>query len=335
VTGPWPAPGATGVGSLPGDDPDEACRIVVGELGDPPGLPHLPELPDRGAGADLVGRTAALLEGLAVDLQPAGWRLVARPGLDQGRALALLGRDLDALELALLAYRGAVKVQLCGPWTLAAALDRGRGDRVLADHGARRDVAQSLAETVAGLRGELQRRVPGAAVVVQLDEPALPAVLAGAVPTASGFGRLRAVDEAEALGALQAVLSAAGPAPVVHCCGAPVPFPLLARAGAGAVSFDLVLLPDDALAAVGEAVDAGVDLWPGVVAAADPDGRAPTPEAVARRVTGVWSRVGFGPDVVAERTVLTPSCGLAGASPRWARTALDLVVRAARLLARG
>ena len=37
---------ATGVGSLPGTDPDEAVRIVVGEL---PDLPHLPELPERGA----------------------------------------------------------------------------------------------------------------------------------------------------------------------------------------------------------------------------------------------------------------------------------------------
>ena len=37
---------ATGVGSLPGTDPAEAVRIVVGEL---PDLPHLPELPGRGA----------------------------------------------------------------------------------------------------------------------------------------------------------------------------------------------------------------------------------------------------------------------------------------------
>ena len=47
---------ATGVGSLPGTDPVEALRLVTGEL---PDFPHLPELPDRGAGADLIGRLLA------------------------------------------------------------------------------------------------------------------------------------------------------------------------------------------------------------------------------------------------------------------------------------
>ena len=74
---------ASGVGSLPGADPTEAVRLVVGEL---PGFAHLPELPGRGAGADLIGRSAALLVDLAVDLTPAGWRLVPRSGVDQRRA---------------------------------------------------------------------------------------------------------------------------------------------------------------------------------------------------------------------------------------------------------
>src|SRR3954447_3517315 len=78
---------ASGVGSLPGSDPAEALRLVVGEL---PEVPHLPELPGRGPGADLIGRSAALLVDLAVDLTPAGWRLVPRPGLDLRRAKDLL-----------------------------------------------------------------------------------------------------------------------------------------------------------------------------------------------------------------------------------------------------
>ena len=66
---------ATGIGSHPGDDQhayDEALRTVLGEL---PDLPYLPEVPGRGAAATMTGRTVALLSGLAVDLQPAGWRL--------------------------------------------------------------------------------------------------------------------------------------------------------------------------------------------------------------------------------------------------------------------
>jgi len=54
----WTPGTATAIGSLPGTDPLEAARTVAGEL---PELPYLPELPARGVGADMIGRTAALL----------------------------------------------------------------------------------------------------------------------------------------------------------------------------------------------------------------------------------------------------------------------------------
>src|SRR6059058_4348781 len=106
---------------MPGTDALEAARTVVGEL---PQLPHLPELPGRGAGADLIGRSAALLVDLAVDLTPAGWRLVPRPGMDQRRAREFLARDLDALTDVAEGYTGPLKLQATGPWTLAAGLER-------------------------------------------------------------------------------------------------------------------------------------------------------------------------------------------------------------------
>ncbi len=74
---PWPAQSATGVGSMPGTDPLETMRLIVGEL---PGLPFLAELPGRGPGADLTGRTAAMLVELAAETTPRGWRLAGLPG---------------------------------------------------------------------------------------------------------------------------------------------------------------------------------------------------------------------------------------------------------------
>src|SRR2546423_11304956 len=91
---PWVPGSATGVGSLPGTDTDESTRFVFGEL---PDFPHLPELPARGPGADLIGRGATFLVDLHVDLQPSGWRLVDRPGVDERRARDFLARDLDVL----------------------------------------------------------------------------------------------------------------------------------------------------------------------------------------------------------------------------------------------
>jgi Cobalamin-independent synthase, Catalytic domain len=68
----WPDGAATGVGSLPGTDAREAAATVVGEL---PLLPHLPELPARGVGADMIGRTAGLLVDIAVEVVPTAYRV--------------------------------------------------------------------------------------------------------------------------------------------------------------------------------------------------------------------------------------------------------------------
>jgi methionine synthase II (cobalamin-independent) len=317
--------GASGVGSLPGSDPAEALRLVLGEL---PDLPHLPELPGRGAGADMVGRTAALLVDLAVDLTPAGWRLVPRSGIDQRRAREFLARDLDALTDVADRYAGPLKVQAAGPWTLAASLERSRGDRSVVDAGARRDLAQSLAEGIAVHVAEVAARVPGARVVVQLDEPSVPAVLQGALPTASGFGKLAAVEATVVEQELAAVVAAVGVPVVVHCCANRAPLALFRAAGAAAVSFDHGLVQD--LDAVGTAVDAGLHLVLGVVRGTD--AVLPAPKATASRVRAWWNELGFAPDELPAAVTLSPACGLAGATPGYARDAMTHVREAARYL---
>jgi methionine synthase II (cobalamin-independent) len=325
MTSPDPWGGASGIGSLPGDDPAESVRLVLGEL---PELPHLPELPGRGAGADMVGRTAALLVDLAVDLTPAGWRLVPRSGIDQRRSREFLARDLDALTDVADRWTGPLKVQAVGPWTLAASLERRRGERAVVDPGARRDLAQSLTEGLAAHVAEVAARVPGTRVVVQLDEPSVPAVLQGALPTVSGFGRLPEVEETVVEQELAAVV-AGMPGPVVlHCCADRMPLALFRAAGAAALSFDLGLVQD--LDAVGEAVDAGVHLFPGVVPGTDT--ALPLPKATASRVQAWWRELGFPADDLAAAVTLTPACGLAGATPRYARDAMTHVREAAKYL---
>ncbi|MGZ4506139.1 MAG: methionine synthase [Blastococcus sp.] len=316
---------ASGVGSLPGTDPAEALRLVLGEL---PDFPHLPELPGRGAGADLIGRTAALLVDMAVDLTPAGWRLVPRSGIDQRRAREFLARDLDALPDGAEGFTGPFKVQAAGPWTLAAGLERSRGDRAVVDPGARRDLAQSLAEGVAAHAAAVAARIPGAEVVVQLDEPSVPAVLQGGLPTVSGFGKLSAVEADVVERELAAVVAVLGRPVVVHCCAARMPLDLFRAAGAAAVSFDLGLVQD--LDAVGTAIEAGLHLVPGVVPGTDTT--LPAPKATASRVTAWWRELGFPIEQLPAAVTLTPSCGLAGASPAYARAAMAHVREAAKYL---
>ncbi|WP_211355010.1 methionine synthase [Blastococcus colisei] len=326
---PQPVPAtwgpASGVGSLPGTDPVEAMRMVVGEL---PDFAHLPELPARGPGADLVGRSAALLVDLAFDLTPGGWRLVPRAGIDQRRAQELLARDLDALHDVADGWTGPLKLQAAGPWTLAAGLERTRGDRAVVDAGARRDLGQSLAEGLAAHVAAVAARVPGASVVVQLDEPSVPAVLQGGLPTVSGFGKLPAVEAAVVEQEL-ADLVVRLPVPVVvHCCAPRAPIELFRAAGAAAVSFDLGLVQD--LDAVGTAIEAGIHLVPGVVPGTDTTLSAP--KATASRVQAWWRELGFPADDLSAAVTLTPSCGLAGATPAYARAAMAHVREAARYL---
>jgi methionine synthase II (cobalamin-independent) len=304
--------------------------MVADELAD---LPHLPELPARGPGADMIGRTATLLAGLPVDLQPAGWRLVDRPGLDSRRGRELMAGDLDALmPVAGPGYDGRLKVQLVGPWTLAASLELPRGGRALGDSGAVHDLAQSLAETVREHLADVAQRVPGAQLVLQLDEPSLPAVLAGHVRTASGFDVFRAPESTVVDDALREVIAAAGSVPVVvHCCAPDPPLRRLADCGAAAVGIDTLGHAVDRDAA-GELIEAGVGLWLGVVPALGP-GVVPTPRAVVDPVRRLWHELGFAAEMLPDLVSLTPACGLAGASPGWAHSAYRLLRQAARVLA--
>ena len=261
---------------MPGTNPAEAMRVVAGEL---PDFPHLPELPDRGPGADLTGRAAALLVEIPVEVTPRGWRLAEHPGRDLARARTMLSSDLDVMEERLDGFRGPLKIQLCGPWTLAATLELPRTLNVaIADPGAVADLTASLAEGAAAHVAEVAKRVPGARIVVQLDEPALPAVAGGEVPTASGLSRLRPVEAETLRERLSQVIASTAKYTVVHSCALTVPFGLIRTAGADALSFDLSQLRRGEEDAVAEAAEAGLGLLTGVMPAMPaPDARTTGP----------------------------------------------------------
>jgi methionine synthase II (cobalamin-independent) len=316
---------ATGVGSMPGEDFTAAVQQVLDAV---PGHVHLPELPARGPIADLVGRAAAVTSELGFDLQPAGWRLTDAPGVDHRRARSLLAQDLDVLEELLQGYAGPLKVQVAGPWTLASMVEKPRGDKVLSDYGARRETAQALAEGVRVHLADVQRRVPGADVVLQVDEPALPFVLGGQVPTASGFNRHRSVTPALAQDSLEWVLEAAGQHPtVVHCCAADVPIALLRRSGARGVSIDVGALAAGAYEDLAVALDEGARLHLGVVPSSGDS--VPSAKVPLERVLRLMDMLGFDPEEVSGQLVLTPACGLAGASASYAGGVLRALAEAA------
>jgi methionine synthase II (cobalamin-independent) len=322
-----PEGAATGVGSMPGGDAREAARVAVEAVG---ALPFLPELPARGPGADMIGRTLGMLVELYARVEPSGWRFGDRPGRETKRARAWLGEDLDALEEFAQGYEGLLKVQAVGPWTLAAGVELRGGEAALRDPGACRDLAASLAEGIRAHLADLARRLPGASPVLQLDEPSLTAVLTGHVGTASGYRTYRAVDRTVAESALRGLIEAVGVPVIVHSCAQDVPFALLRRAGAAGLSFDFDLLTERDWEVFGEAAEAGTALFTGVVPGKD----APLsdPAGSVSGVRALWRRLGLAPGALGSSVAITPSCGLAGASPAYARAALAHCAKAARSL---
>jgi methionine synthase II (cobalamin-independent) len=320
---------ASGVGSWPGTAPRRAAEVVVGELAD--ALAHIVELPARGVGADMLGRAGALLIDVAIDTVPRGYR-IARPGAVTRRAVSLLDEDMDALEEAweTAGLRGGgrvVKVQAPGPITLAAGLELANGHRAITDAGAVRDLAASLAEGVAAHRATVARRLD-TPVVVQFDEPSLPAALRGELTGVTALSPVAALDEAVAGALLDACAATVGAEVLVHSCAPGLPWNLLQRSAIGAVSVDAGTLRAADLDGIAAFVESGRAIMLGVVATGAPE-RRPSAEEVAAAVVAVTDRLGFGRSALRDRIGVTPACGLATATPGWARTAIELAHQAA------
>jgi hypothetical protein len=330
----WPRAAATGIGSLPGTDIAEALKLVFGETD----LPYLPELPDRGPGAEMIGRSASLLVDMPVELYVGRWQIASRPGRDLRRALDLWDRDLDELTRQAAEYKGPLKIQTAGPWTLAAALQLPLGGAMLRDPGAVRDLAASLTEGARLHVAEVRRRVPGAEVLLQIDEPSLPSVLTGRIKTESGLGTLRAVTADTATEALRRLVEAVGAPVVLHCCAADQPIEgggaerndvvtLAVKAGMSAIAVDLEQVKR--LDPLGEAIEAGL----GLIAGASPTVKPVPSAAVADRVRKLWRELGFPEAELPDRVAVAPACGLAGATPDDARAIIAACRDAAKRLA--
>ncbi|PWH05412.1 hypothetical protein DEO23_12575 [Brachybacterium endophyticum] len=162
------------------------------------------------AARHMLPQSLALLAGTTGDLTSYGWRI----GPGAGRAWRVAGelhaRVLEAARIALLGYEGPLQVSALGPLTLAASTFLASGERTLSDRGALRDLPHLLAEGLAGEVAAVRSHVPGADVHLHLDDSAAMPVLAGRIPTPSGYRRYPALPAPEIGGLWQVLLEALG-----------------------------------------------------------------------------------------------------------------------------
>ncbi|GEM_PF-267591 len=355
-------PGVSGTGAWPGTDVLEAQSTVVGDLVDAPsevaGLPFTVLLPARGPWGDRVGHAAALLAELPAELGPHGWKLADRPGGDLGRARAYVREDLDALAVAAHGYTGPLVLPVAGPLTLAASLYLARGDRVLSDAGAVRELAESIAAGIGEHVAAVHRSVPGAQVTVLLHEPLLAQVVAGVLPTFSGYAALRAVPGPVAAERLATVADGAraggsgAAAVVVHGGTAWTSLATVRAARADGVALAVAGLDERGWERVAEAVEGGLRLWAELPPQATSQCAGPDVVGQADLLTRPWRSVGLpaaglrdvvllagDPPGTGGRGGTMPGAAGAGAatagqaSPDDARAALAGLLRAGRIVA--
>lgn len=337
-----------GTGPWPGSEPLEAQTTVLGDVAAAPsgvdGLPWTVRLPERGPFGTLAAHALGLLVELPAELGPHGWRLADRPGADATRLAAQRREDLDALAVAAHGWEGPLVVPVAGPLTLAASVYLARGDRAVADPGAVAELAESLAAGVAEHLGAIRRAVPGARPTVLLHEPLLAQVVAGVLPSFSGYARLRSVPApvtSERLGTVVAGVRAGGAERVALHVGAGAAALGAARgAGADALGLEVAGLDERRWESVAEAVESGMALWASVPQPETSQCAGPDVRGVADAVLRGWERVGLSRAGLRDVVLLAPAGpavpgGSAGTriDPAAARATLATVGRAAAIVA--
>ena len=306
----------TSIGSWPGTNVREATTMVRDLC---PNLPHLVELPARGPGADMIGRTMSLLSAISSDLSvettTTGWRLAKSRGRDMRRADSYLDEDLDVAEEVFESYVGDYKVQLVGPWTLAAGVETSSGDKLLTDAGLCREVSEVLAHAATQHLAEVRKRLPGARIILQIDEPSLPFVLHGGIKTQSGWGKYSPVEPQIVASSLQAVTAVVEGFSLLHCCASDVPFELVRNAGFNATSIDTALYGDELFDVLGQTHDSGQRIFLGM--------NPKNLDAGIAYLSHLAKRIGLSAQELSNTIALSPPCGLVSATMSDARERME------------
>ena len=301
---------AVGLGSMPGTSAHEALGIITDTVTD---LVHIPELPDRGPGGEMIGRAVGLLhwvdESFSIETTPSGWRVARGENRIMRRSQSWFNEDLDELEIVAHEHTGFLKMQIAGPWTIAASVELVNGKRLITDQGAVQDYAQGISAAIENFMRDARRRFPRAQWVIQIDEPWIGGVVRGEVPTRTGRGSLPPVDGPLVQNVLQNIVDSIHQADAfawVHTCANQPPLELLLKANFDAISVDFSQLRNSDEEIITEMWDKNVVLIAGLQTA----GMLP-PRDLLNPVIELARRVSAPLDTLKNLVNLSPTCGLA------------------------
>ena len=338
---------ATGIGSVPFTDPEEAVSLILEAM---PRMPYWPQMVRLGFREEMTAQAARGLAALKID--EAARTVQVDPDLHRDQALvefyeAVLTGELTPFAMEEQEARGffallraaaagqlpcqTLKGQLAGPVTFAGMVKDREGKAILFDRELTQAVCLGLARKAAWQARRFRdlRKAP----VIFLDEPYL-----------SGFGSaylpISREEVLEILGQTIAELRQAADAPLVvglHCCGN-TDWGLLLEAPIDLLSFDSYGY-FESLQLYGQALvkffqRGGWLAW-GLVPTGE-DFRQETTEGLwlrfTRQVAQLAQELKTTSKEILSRAILTPACGMGYLSPDEARRALRIL---ADLSARG
>ncbi len=334
---------ATGIGSLPFQDVEASCREIVDRL---PDMPFWPQLVRRSHLEDMSIQYSEGLPLLEIMEEKRALVISAKKRPEEELVVFYdhfmsgdtdhfaMSRDFAPGFYTLLEMAAGdgidapyLKGHTTGPITFSAAVTDLNGNPVLHNPELLEAMTNGLA--IKSLWQVRRIEETGKRAVIFLDEPYL-----------SGFGSaFSPVERHVVVDSLRTVigyLREHSDALIgIHCCGN-TDWSMIVEAGPDIINFDafaytdyFILYPDDIV----RFLEGGGTIAWGIVPTSDISGKE-TAESLHSRLGAALERVyafGISPSFLAERSILTPACGMGTMTPEAARTALDLLSRVSRM----
>ncbi|MDE3089452.1 MAG: methionine synthase [Chloroflexota bacterium] len=319
---------ATGIGSLPHPDPQDALDLILSSF---PAIPFWPQLPHRDFRENMYAQFSEDLVGLKMDLPReslsavidddtmAGVEVFYARYLENDPALFAVSRDyaagLYALRERYSMLRDAkwIKGQVTGPISFGLKVVDQNLRPMLYDDALRDVLVKHLArkaqwqERFLSQPCEAESKEPsqGLPTIIFVDEPSLALIGASMV----------ALNRDEVVRDLEEVFSALSGLKATHCCGN-TDWSLLLETSVNVISFDAYIYAENlALFAdhVKRFLDRGGALAWGIVPTVEEQIAAETEDSLVARLDaaiGLLVKKGIDRDLLYERALITPACGL-------------------------
>ncbi|MGA1840687.1 MAG: methionine synthase [bacterium] len=319
---------ASGIGSLPHTDPNEACRLVWDLL---PDFPFWPQLPKRSPLENMYYQYAENMPGLIVRGDGGFYIDDGKDGFYEELEKfyqTFLSEDVELFriseEYAAGLYKWlegkehlrsacAIKGQITGPVSFGLQVTQ-EDRRSILYNDTLRDVMNKQLLRKAQWQVALMKKIHPVPVMF-IDEPYLAAF-------GSAFTSL---DRETVLSLFKEIFSGIDSIKGIHCCGN-TDWSLLLDCGPDILSFDAYSYMDSIFLYkehLTRFLDRGGIIAWGIVPTDESEIRKETPEDLLAKLDSAWERLmslGFDQETILAQSIITPSCGLGSLSGPQAAT---------------